>query len=209
MKVAIAHNKYPDRDLIARGVAYRLRVLGYREVTTLAYRFMEDLLDSSLDYDVFVCYSNFGKQMGGIEGATLLRAYKPDARIIGVTTMHPKASRFRDIGALGIVFPGEEEIKQICDIIRAKLPPPATQCPKSRARPIQFVEGRKLENENVWLYACPDCKLKCLISLSYRTREFQARPLAQDEVDALRQNDELVIHASDVLANQTAVKWLP
>lgn len=209
MKVALAHHKYPDRDLIARGVAYRLRVLGYREVAVLAYHFMEDLLDSTLDYDVFVCYSNFGKQMGGVEGAGILRAYKPDARIIGATTMHPKASRFRDHGVIGVIFPGEDDIKQICDIILAKLPPPATQCPKARSRPQQFVEGRKMENEYAWLYACPDCRLKCLISVSNSTRQFQGRPISQDEVDELRQNDELVMRASDVLAGQAEIKWLP
>ncbi|MBI5303492.1 MAG: hypothetical protein HY868_15265 [Chloroflexi bacterium] len=210
MKVAIANNTYPPaRELLARGVSYRLRVLGYRNVEVLAYRYMEDLLDSTLDYDVFVCYSNFGKKMGGVEGAGLLRAYKPDARIIGVTTMHPKASRFRDLGAVGIIFPGEDEVKQICNVILAKAPPPATQCPKSRPRPLHFVEGRKLANEYVWLYACPDCRLKCLISVSDRAREFQGRPISPDEVDALRQNDELVLKANDVLANEIEIKWLP
>lgn len=210
MKVALAHFAYPERDLIARSIAYRLRVLGYGDVEVLAYKFMENLLDASLDeYDVFVCYSNFGKQLGGVEGAGILRSLKPDARIIGATTMHPKASRFRDLGAIGIISPGEEDIKQICEIILNKIPPPATQCPKARPRPLNFVEGRKLENEYAWLYACPDCALKCLISLSNAKRQFQGRPVSQKEVEELRQNDELVIRASDVLANQTEIKWLP
>jgi hypothetical protein len=209
VKVALAHGKYPEREIIERGVAYRLKVLGYREVAVIAYKFIEDLLDSSLDYDVFVIYSNLGKHLNGPEGAAVLRGYKPDARIIGVTTMHPKATRFRDLGALGIVYPGEDEIAQICDIILNQLPPPAKQCPKTRARPRDFVEGRRLEGEMIWLYGCPDCKLNCLISIAHRTRAVQGRPVSLDEVDELRQIGESVLKANDVLANKSAIRWLP
>lgn len=209
MRVAVAHGKYPDRELIARGMAHRLKVLGYREVEVLAYKFMEDVLDTDLNYDVFVCYSNFGKHLGGIEGASILHAHKPDAHIIGVTTMYPKVSRFREAGALAIVFPGADEVAQICDAILKHVPPPITSCPKSRARPIQFVEGRKTEGELVWLYACPDCKLNCLISLAPRTRLLQGRPISPEEAREIRQSGENIFRAMDVLADQTEIKWLP
>jgi hypothetical protein len=48
-----------------------------------------------------------------------------------------------------------------------------------------------------------------LISLAHRTRAPQGRPISADEVADLRQVGESVLKANDVLANKSAIRWLP
>jgi hypothetical protein len=208
MRVALAHGKYPARDLIASAMARRLKEAGYADVEVLAFSRMEDVLDSSLEFDAFVLYSNFGKRMGGIEGASIIRHLKPNAVIIGVTAMHPKVSRFHEAGAVGVVFLSGDEIPRICEFILKNVPRPGVICVKCRARPIRFVEGQRIQGETVWLYDCPNCLARYLIKVTPRTRKPQARMVSPGLWDELIQSGERIIKAADLLATETDVEWV-
>jgi hypothetical protein len=53
------------------------------QAEVVAYACLEDLLDSSMDYDVFVVYSLFGRaKMDGWQGVKWIRHQKPESFVV-------------------------------------------------------------------------------------------------------------------------------
>lgn len=116
MKVCIIHARPPAREVIARA----LRCAPGTDVVTYAH--CEDILATSLDYDVFIVYNNFGpRKMNGIKGTAAIRDRKPEAYIIGVSSKPYNDRRFLPAGANAFLLRAGNEIAELVEIVRGQL----------------------------------------------------------------------------------------
>jgi hypothetical protein len=79
MKTCVVHQHRATRDLLAKALNLKLgsEVVGFS--------CLENLLSSSMDYDVFVVYNMFGRvKMDRWEGVKWIRAQRPNALIISM-----------------------------------------------------------------------------------------------------------------------------
>ena len=111
MKIALVHGEYPRRDVVARGLHFKLQA----EVTVFSC--CENLLASSMDYDVFVIYSNFGRKMSGVQGVARVRSLAPHAFIVGVSPTPYSDRKFLPAGADAFLLLAGNEIAELSDII--------------------------------------------------------------------------------------------
>lgn len=115
MKICLIHAHRPSREVIARA----LRRSFNTDVVTFSC--CEDLLAVPLAYDVFIVYNNFEpRKMRGLGGATKIRAQRPDAFIIGVSTVPHFGKRFMRAGANATLLRAGNEIAELVGIIRQK-----------------------------------------------------------------------------------------
>ena len=112
MKICLVHAKRVAREVLARALASGLCV----DVET--YSCCEDALACSLDYDVFVVYNNFRKRMSGVRGVAEIRARKPAAFIVGVSSTPGFDRRFLSAGADGAVLRAGNEVEELVRIIQ-------------------------------------------------------------------------------------------
>ena len=73
MRISLVHSHAPTREVLARALSVKLKM----QVT--AFSCLENLLQSSMDYDIFVVYSDFGHKMSGVRGVAHIRLLKPRA----------------------------------------------------------------------------------------------------------------------------------
>jgi len=114
LKICIVHAKRVPREVLTRALASRLGA------DVIGFSCCEDVLASSLDYDVFVVYNNFRKKMNGVKGVTGIRARKPDAFIVGVSSTPNLHRRFLPAGADAFLLRAGNEIEELVEIIRRK-----------------------------------------------------------------------------------------
>jgi len=112
MKICIAHHTDSAREVISRGLAFQLQA----QVT--GFSCVENVLVSSLDYDIFIVYNNFHKKMNGVRGAQEIRMRKPKAFIIGVSAIPNYHLKFLPAGADAFLLKSGNEISELVTIIR-------------------------------------------------------------------------------------------
>ncbi len=134
MKVALVSGAYPRREVVARGASHKL---GGDPVTPFSC--VEDVLMSSMDYDVFVVYNNFEKKMNGVDGVRALRKQSPQAYIVGVSSVPYMERQFVPAGADRFLLLAGNEIAELGEVLlkiksggaRPPSPPPSTSPLKS------------------------------------------------------------------------------
>jgi|GEM_PF-2188539 len=111
VKIAVAHSDYAAREVLTRALASRLNA------EVLAFSNCEDLLASSMEYDIFVVYNNFGKKMTGMGGVREIRQRKPKAFIVGVSSAPYFDRKFLQAGADAAFLRAGNEIAELIRII--------------------------------------------------------------------------------------------
>jgi DNA-binding NarL/FixJ family response regulator len=115
MKIAIAHEHPPTRQVLSRALSVRLRA----EVTDFSC--VEDVLASKLDYDIFVVYNNFGHKLSGVQGVKEIRKRVPRAFIIGVSGTPNYDRKFLPAGADKFILRSGNEIQELVGMIQHQL----------------------------------------------------------------------------------------
>jgi hypothetical protein len=79
MKISFVHPHRVTREVLSRTLSKKL------DAVVVGFPSIEDLLDSSMSYDVFVLYNMFGREkMDRWVGVKWIRHLKPDALIISM-----------------------------------------------------------------------------------------------------------------------------
>jgi DNA-binding NarL/FixJ family response regulator len=112
MNICIVQAHRLTREVVVRALASRL----YAEVTEFCC--VEDLLRSSMHYDVFVVYGNLGRRMSGAKGVAQIRKQKPNALIIGVSDMPDAQAKFLASGADAFLLKAGNEIAELIGLIQ-------------------------------------------------------------------------------------------
>jgi DNA-binding NarL/FixJ family response regulator len=112
MKICIVHARRPAREVLTKALSNKLGA----DVTSFSC--CENILVSSLNYDVFVVYNNFHKKMDGVRGVARIRARKPEAFIVGVSRTPGFDKRFLPAGADAFLLRAGNEIEELVRIIR-------------------------------------------------------------------------------------------
>jgi DNA-binding NarL/FixJ family response regulator len=114
MKICIVHKRDTAGEVLSRALSYRLGA----EVT--CFTCCENALASALDYDVFIVYNNFRKKMNGVRGVASIRARKPQAFIVGVSSIPNFQRKFIPAGADAFLLKAGNEIGELVDIVRRR-----------------------------------------------------------------------------------------
>ena len=112
MNITIVHGHRRARELLERALALKLSA----EVT--GFSCVEDLLSSSMHYEVFVVYSNLGKHLSGARGVDQIRGQKPHAFIVGVSENPNSQSKFMLAGVDAFLLRAGNEIAELTGIIQ-------------------------------------------------------------------------------------------
>lgn len=113
MKACIIHGNRSAREVLAR--ALRRSFNAEAEM----YSCCENALATFMDYDVFIVYNNFGpRKMSGVKGVAEIRALKPSAYIIGVSSKPYNERRFLPAGADAFLLRAGNEIEELIGLIR-------------------------------------------------------------------------------------------
>ncbi len=113
MRISVVHPHRVTREVLARTLARKLNA------EVIEFPSIEDLLDSSMDYDVFVVYNIFGRtKMDRWEGIKWIRANKPEALIISMIHRRFFDRRSAPPGADAILLHAGEEIERIETLIK-------------------------------------------------------------------------------------------
>jgi DNA-binding NarL/FixJ family response regulator len=112
MDICIAHAHHRAREVLERALATRLRA----QVT--GFVCVEDLLTSSMRFDVFVIYNNFGHNMSGAKGAAEIRRRMPGAIIIGVSEHPDSGNKFLSAGVDSFLLRAGNEIAELTQLIQ-------------------------------------------------------------------------------------------
>jgi len=114
MKICLIHARRAAGEVLARALSCRLNA----EVDVFSY--CENALATALDYDVFVVYNNFQKKMTGFQGVKKIRARKPQAFIVGVTSNPNLTRKFISVGADTFLLRAGNEIAELVGIVRQR-----------------------------------------------------------------------------------------
>jgi DNA-binding NarL/FixJ family response regulator len=112
MNISIVHAHPPAREVLVRALANKLSA----QVTDFCC--VEDLLSSSMNYDVFVVYSNLGHRMTGAKGVVEIRFQKPNAFIIGASDNPNAHSKFQKAGVNAFLLRSGNEIAELIGLIQ-------------------------------------------------------------------------------------------
>ena len=113
MRIAIAHAHRLTREVLANVVATRL------DAETVTYSCLEDLLASSMNYDVFLVFNNFGvNKMDGWEGVKWLRFKKPDAQVVFMNQKRFFERKHLPPGTDAPIFCAEDDIDGLVSLIK-------------------------------------------------------------------------------------------
>jgi DNA-binding NarL/FixJ family response regulator len=115
MKVAIVHSHEPTAQVLVRAISSRLHI----EVITFSC--IENVLMSSMDYDIFIVYNNFGHKMTGVRGVTLIRDRKPRAFIVGVSYKPNFERQFLPAGANAFILRAGNEVEELVTLVQKHL----------------------------------------------------------------------------------------
>lgn len=112
IKIGLVHKHRPTREVLARALKFKLQA----EVTDFSC--VEDLLKSSMDYAVFVVYSDLGHKMNGVEGVSAIRSKSAEAFIIGVSNTPYYERKFLPAGANAFLLRSGNEIGELTRMIQ-------------------------------------------------------------------------------------------
>jgi len=112
MNICFIHGKRVGREVLVRALSSRL------DADVTEFSCCENALECSLDWDVFVVYNNFRKKMSGVRGVREIRARKPEAFIVGVSSTPNNDKRFLSAGADAFVLRAGNEVEELVEIIR-------------------------------------------------------------------------------------------
>lgn len=137
LRICVICGQRVPREVLCRALALEL------EADVEWYASCEDALCSEADYDVLVVYDYFGMgRMNGPQGVLRLRAVRPRAYIIGVTSNPGFDKQFLWSGADFATLMHDRPIKRIVALIRARLvttlyPPEARSPAGSRQHAVE------------------------------------------------------------------------
>jgi DNA-binding NarL/FixJ family response regulator len=79
MRISIVHSHRLTRQVMCKALSAKL------DAEVVDFSSIEELLDSSMNYDVFIVYNMFGREkLDRWEGVKWIRAQKPDALVISM-----------------------------------------------------------------------------------------------------------------------------
>jgi hypothetical protein len=110
-RIAIVHSDKPASEVLSKALASRF------DADVVTFSNCENLLASSMDYDVFVVYNNFGKKMTGMCG---VRECKPQAFIVGVTGMPSIVRQFVKARADAALLRAGNEVAELVKVIQKR-----------------------------------------------------------------------------------------
>ena len=114
LSVCVVHGRQTARKVVSKALEARLEKPVHR------YGSCEDALRYTEHYDTFVVYNNFGKRMNGARGVTQIRALKPDAFILGVTSVPGFRQKFLAAGADDTVLLSGNEVAELAERIEKR-----------------------------------------------------------------------------------------
>lgn len=112
MKISLVHSHPPAREVLTRALSAKLKM------AVTGFSCIENLLQSSMDYDTFVIYSDFGHKMSGVRGVAQIRLQKPRAFIIGVSSRPNLDRKFLPAGANAFLLRAGNEIEELVRLIQ-------------------------------------------------------------------------------------------
>jgi len=112
MRISLVHAHTPTREVLTRALSVKLKL------PVTGFSCVENLLQSSMDYDVFVVYSDFGHKISGVRGVASIRQQKRQAFIIGVSYRPNLDKRFLPAGANAFLLRAGNEIEELVRLIR-------------------------------------------------------------------------------------------
>ena len=113
MKICLVHPHRVTREMLIRTLTSRLNA------TVVDFSCIEDLLDSSMDYDVFVLYNIFGRdKMDRWEGVKWIRVEKPEALIVSMVHDRFFDRGFSSSGGDAILLRVGDEIEGLVKLIK-------------------------------------------------------------------------------------------
>lgn len=114
LSVCVVHGRQVARKVVSKALETKLGSPVHR------YGSCEDALRYTKHYNTFVVYNNFGKRMNGAEGVTQIRAAKPEAFIIGVTSVPGFRHKFVSAGADDTVLLSGNEVAELAKRIKTR-----------------------------------------------------------------------------------------
>ena len=113
MRISVVHPHRMTREVLSRTISIK----AHGEV--VGFSSLEDLLDSSMEYDVFVLYNMFGREkMDRWEGVKWIRSKRPDALIISMIHKRFFDRKSAPPGADAVNLRAGEEIEALIRVIK-------------------------------------------------------------------------------------------
>jgi hypothetical protein len=113
MKISVVHPHHLTCEVLTRTLASRLNA------TVVDFTSIEDLLTSSMDYDVFVLYNLFGREkMDRWEGVKWIRFKKPEALIISMVHHRYFDRRFAAPGGDAVLLRAGNETEGLIKLVQ-------------------------------------------------------------------------------------------
>jgi len=199
VKIALAHGDYPAREVVARGISHKLNAAGRTGAEVLVFSCVENLLVSSMDYDVFVVYNDFKKKMGGLSGIREIRRVKPEALIIGVSATPNYDRKMLPAGADAFVLLAGNEITETAELIYLYTGRPDLRCKKCDRGLLALLECRKFKDYTLWVYHCPKCEQHYMVNVDKNRRIPIVRYLTDVLQDGLEKHSQIIMNTKDML----------
>jgi PleD family two-component response regulator len=115
LRICLIHRRPPAREVLTRALGAKLHA------SVTPFSCCENALASSLDYDVFIVYNNFRKKMNGVRCVAEIRAQKPDALIIGVSSIPNFHTKFLPAGADAFLLKAGNEVEELANIVHRRV----------------------------------------------------------------------------------------
>ena len=113
MKISVVHPHRVTREVLSQTLTKRL------DATVIDFASIEDLLSSSMDYDVFVLYNLYGREkMDRWEGVKWIRFKKPEALIISMVHHRFFDRRFDAPGGDALLLRAGEETEGLINLVK-------------------------------------------------------------------------------------------
>ena len=112
MKISIVHSHRLTREVLVRTLSKRLNT------EAVGFSCLEDLLSSSMDYDVFLVYNMFGRdKMDRWDGVKWIKHQKPEALIVSVLHKRFFERKSSPPSADRITFVAEDDIEGLVKLV--------------------------------------------------------------------------------------------
>jgi Zn finger protein HypA/HybF involved in hydrogenase expression len=199
VKIALAHGDYPAREVVARGISHKLNAAGRTGAEVLVFSCVENLLVSSMDYEVFVVYNDFKKKMGGLSGIREIRRLKPEVLIIGVSATPNYDRKMLPAGANAFVLLAGNEITETAELIYLYTGRPDLRCKKCDRGLVTLLECREFKDYMLWVYHCPKCEQNYMVNVDKNRRTPIVRYLTDVLQDGLEKHSRIIPNTKDML----------
>jgi Zn finger protein HypA/HybF involved in hydrogenase expression len=199
VKIALAHGDYPAREVVARGISHKLNAAGRTGAEVLVFSCVENLLVSSMDYEVFVVYNDFKKKMGGLSGIREIRRLKPEVLIIGVSATPNYDRKMLPAGADAFVLLAGNEITETAELIYLYTGRPDLRCKKCDRGLLALLECREFKDYMLWVYHCPKCEQNYMVNVDKNRRIPIVRYLTDVLQDGLEKHSRIIPNTKDML----------